>query len=500
MHLPKRYEAFQCGFYVRAVLCCVFAAAVFGTIFAVLIPPFQAPDEHVHWSAGVRRTLPAIVMGNTKTETCEYAFSLPDLFETNRIAFHPNEKIDGQQYRTLSKIKKVCSTSMLNYGYIGTYPGILLARLLTVGEGKSPTKAFQLFLLSRLLQGALVIFLIVRLWSFMRCSQQIIPGMLSLSVMILSPLFLQQSFAVSADGITFALSLSLLTFLLFMERVKFFDWLLLFYLAISVAMTKPPLLPMMPFFLFVGFLRFYLTQPSPSFGSMLRSHRFLLVVACTASATLAAIWMVLQDHTPPAHQMLGRDIDMKRQMLFILEHPWTVFKMLCDCCFQFLNIHSFTGPLGWLDAPLSRWTLRVLKRMLFISFCIDIFAALFVLRVAWTEHWRCWAQKGVLFILLSVSLFVTALCVPLTLYLTWSPVGAALIDGVQARYFFPVVLMVPLVFGSVFLPLHLRKSDAYETTLAVQSRWGALVASILVPALLVQLTTPLFLDLVSRWW
>ncbi len=500
MQLLKRYEVFLFSFYARAVLCCVFAAAVFGIILATLIPPFQAPDENVHWLAGVHRTLPSVLFGDSSNPSCEFAFGLPDHFETNRIAFHTHEKIHGQQYGTLSKIKKVCSASTLNYGYLGTYPGMLLARLLTVGEGGSPHKAFQMFMLSRLLQGALVLLLIVRLWHFMHRSQQMIPGMLSLSVAILSPLFLQQSFAVSADGITFALSVSLLCFLFFMERVTFFDWALLFYLALSVAATKPPLLPMIPSFLAIGFLRFWLTQPLQGIATAIRSKQFLLIITCIVTATAAALWMVMQDHTPPAHQMLGRDIDIKRQILFVLEHPWSVFKMLCNTCVQFLNIQSLTGPLGWLDAPLSGWTLRVLKRLLTIGFCIDVFAALFVLLAAPAESWRAWSQKCSLAVLLYVSLVVTALCVPLTLYLTWSPVGAALIDGVQARYFFPVALMVPFVSGALFLPLHLGKHDKFDATIVGQSRWGMLVASILFPVLLVQLMTPLVLDVLTRWW
>jgi uncharacterized membrane protein len=93
------------------------------------------------------------------------------------------------------------------------------------------------------------------------------------------------------------------------------------------------------------------------------------------------------------------------------------------------------------------------------------------------------------------SLFVTGLLVCLTLYLTWSSVGEHMIDGVQPRYFFPMLIAIPLLIGSL-LP---GKQYVVPAVIHYQGRVRIGLYALLM-FLLLSCFVQLVFDLVLRWW
>lgn len=96
---------------------------------------------------------------------------------------------------------------------------------------------------------------------------------------------------------------------------------------------------------------------------------------------------------------------------------------------------------------------------------------------------------------LVLALIGAAYLVALVLYLTWSPVGARNIDGLQGRYFLPMLLALPLVVGTLFTGGSCSIEGNYAPQ-KVASLGGGVVFGYLVALLL----CPLYLDLVYRWW
>ena len=467
------------------------AFVVFGVVASILIPPFQAPDENVHWLSGYNRTMTSL-FGDIASDHCSIANVLPGIFDTNRIAFKANQKIRGKNYNLLTQPTPECSNFTLGYGYIGTYPGLLLARLITADEATSGEKTFQVFLLSRIIQGLLIAVIALRLIVLVRKYSGYLPGLFTTFCIFISPLFIQQSFAVSADGITFALSLSLLIFFFYLKECRWFDWALLFFLAFSVGMTKPPLFGMIPILLLGGFIRSYGISFSKERNSKII---FLLAILCIFTALFASVWMTLLPHPTPPEQMLGRDLSIVRQLKFTLQNPFFVLRILFHTVFAYLNFFNLTGPLGWLDTPLSPWTLFKVRNLIVVGVFFD---SVYFFSIALSSEKKEWSRKFLCEKFLTgiggiIALFVTLLLVALTLYLTWSPVGASQIDGLQGRYLFPGLLGVPLLIGSL-VPL------THATTEIKRQNIIKVIFSLFFMILLLSMLTPFYLDMLRRWW
>ncbi len=462
---------------------CIVSFCLFGIMLSTLIPPFQVPDEPMHWIAGYSRTHSTVSPTNPK-EHCSFANALPDLFEVGRIAFYPSNKFDVTSIHNLSKMKEVCSEAYLNYGTATTYPGILLGRLFTLREETVPEKTFQVFMLGRLFQGGIVAFLLWRLVSTALRARGYMVGLLSTSVLMVSPLFIQQSFAISADGITFALSLSLLFFLFFMKDAKWFDWLVMLFLVTAVSATKPPLVLPIPVFLGVGLLRMR------GFGT--KSWRAWTVAASVALSILATLWVVGAQSQGNSEAVLKANQNVAGQIAYVKEHPVNVMVLVALHTGKYLRLSPLIGPLGWLDASLSPWTVAKYRHIVLMAIFLEILLASCLF---FSRERRLPTQSQLISAILLVGSQVgAALAVTFILYLTWTPPGASTVMGVQGRYFLPMLLTVPLVLGDLVSPAQNVES------VSVWSRRGFALGVILFSFLLLSFAFPLYLDLLRRWW
>lgn len=102
---------------------------------------------------------------------------------------------------------------------------------------------------------------------------------------------------------------------------------------------------------------------------------------------------------------------------------------------------QFIGRLGWLDVQLPPKLQTAWAIAIFISF---VGAVLGCSRGA-----RRWNPVDAIFVLTMILTTIIAICI--AFYLSWTPVGATMLGGVQGRYF---LLLVP------FLPLTLPRLNA----------------------------------------
>ncbi len=119
----------------------------------------------------------------------------------------------------------------------------------------------------------------------------------------------------------------------------------------------------------------------------------------------------------------------------LLRAPWRVVPV----AWTTLAVHGpdygrqFIGQLGWLDISLPGH-----YRLMAVA----------ALTLAGLSAWRAgqgyWSQRQAL--LLGLVVAAAALLMFAIQYLTWTPVGATLVEGVQGRYFLPLALILGVVF------------------------------------------------------
>ena len=166
-------------------------------------------------------------------------------------------------------------------------------------------------------------------------------------------------------------------------------------------------------------------------------HRLIAAAAVLASAVtwswIASTFALVQFGLP--------GVDAHGQVAFLLAHPARILSVALNTFrYQsYLYATSFIGNLGWLDVPLpSRYYLLA---SLFIGLAGVVTLVAMVSRAALrVDALRLSA------LILSLALLFGAL------YVSWTPVGNFIVDGIQGRYFIPLAFFVPCVFRPVPAP------------------------------------------------
>jgi hypothetical protein len=486
-------------FLFSALVLLIFAG---GVLVAFTLPPFQVPDEPVHWGVTIQRTekLGALI-GLTHSD-CSVTYALSNHFDTSRIAFDKSARMYHGKFQNLRSLQALCDAPHVSYGGVLTYPGLLLARLVVPNEHKRADRAISLFYLGRLLQGLL--FVSTLIWFVllpMRSGEYRGAAFITLAG-CLSPLLLQQAFGISADGVTLMLAVMLAGLLLYWDKLSRFEFGLIALLACVTGFTKPPLFPLVPLAIFGAVVQHF-NRSQFSWQEFKGQHRWRITLSLIVvlSSFVATLYSSLQDHSVPAHQIMGRNLDARAQLEFMTTAPAVALTALHEGLVTRLNFEALANNLGWLSLPLSRATNLAFQQVLVFAFEFE----LLLLIAAWLLRHREGAhtlpQRFLTALVLTAGLYVVAILTPLVMYLTWTEVGASAVQGLQGRYFFPALLVLPAMVAAGVGP---RQGISFVQVGAGRARyffWAlALLALpfLIFPALL--LLPQLYQDIMGRYW
>jgi uncharacterized membrane protein len=142
------------------------------------------------------------------------------------------------------------------------------------------------------------------------------------------------------------------------------------------------------------------------------------------------------------------DTDPSGQLYWMLDHPVAAVSVLAHSLVVEASslLDMFIGYLGWLDTPLPNIYLTAAAWGLLIAAVIS--AGRPTDRGGSQGGWR-----NVMALLTVAAAVVGGVCLLfLTQYLTWTPVGGGLVEGLQGRYFIPLALLAAPIFTSVPVP------------------------------------------------
>lgn len=262
-------------------------------------------------------------------------------------------------------------------------------------------------------------------------------GSLLILVLLSLPMTISLAASFNQDGMIIA-TCALVGALLTHDpaRRPAFRWLAAGLFAIVVC-SKPP----------YGLLMFCVALPV-----MQRQVWRRLVVAALFGIP-AIIWVAVMMHAsfvpqylppykagplwPGAPGRIFNGVDVMANARVLLAHPLQIvilpFRYIV-VWFQPL-LTEFVGNLGWLDVPVPLWLRNAWLAALLLACC--------QVPVAQREGARRWTPSDGIFTLLLLLASVIAVC--LSLYLSWTNVGATMLQGVQGRYFLPFVPFLPLL-------------------------------------------------------
>ena len=157
------------------------------------------------------------------------------------------------------------------------------------------------------------------------------------------------------------------------------------------------------------------------------------LLATAIAAAVAILWLRLGvaslfAGTPPAMRPFGA-----AQLRLLAHDPGRIVPVAWDTleAHGVDYLHQIAGVLGWLTLPIPTW--------LWLACGAAALAA-----TAFSTERRVAFPPGEI-MLASLALILASGAVFGALYLNWTPVGAARVEGVQGRYFLPILAFIPAV-------------------------------------------------------
>jgi Ca2+/Na+ antiporter len=477
--------------HARLYTALVASFCLLGLCLAFAQPVYSLPDEPAHWlTAHVR---------------LEHLFGRKGCVPTVLGTPCPKEHICS----TIPVLELTCANDIGLYGDALTYPGVLLSKLILPRQTESAIRQVQAIVLSRLLQGLIVILCLLRVGVLARKTGRF--GSITLAALTLSPLLAQQAFAVSSDGAQLAFGMCLFAAVMFWDVLTRLD-VVMFLLLGYPSTAKPTLLPLLVPAVCAGF---WLAQADQGHGLREIAHGFWRSLKPTrapvpqtlilwSALLLSLLTVAVSLSYDAAGQAVSTPAENASRIAHLNElraHPFKVFDLVNRLRYP-TQVRTWVSPLGWLDLNVSPALVNAFSRLFVLCSGLDL------LTLAWLGYRRraplqgTWRRLGSAlpgFLLGLLGALVNVLFINAVMYVLWTPLNAHRAWGVQYRYFFPASMVVVAVLFRT-LEVLLQRSTAPANELPQRAlRWFSVVAPCLVLVLSLPYVARLYVDLSVRY-
>ena len=241
----------------------------------------------------------------------------------------------------------------------------------------------------------------------------------------LLPITLQEATSLAPDALAISLCIFLTSYVCHLAyirktQLKTREIILLYSMALLVGFCKIVYLPL---------VLLYLIIPAERFGSKKQKWIHALVLA-TLLLMLNLNWLststgFLVEFNP--------GVNSAEQISYILHNPLCYVITL----FSTLNTHGSFYLTSMLGMNLGSFSFNLPNLFFFISYSL-----LVVLMIQRDEYLKIKPIDRAIFAAAFLAIFILIFT---SIYVQWTPAGASLVDGVQGRYFLPILLLIPIV-------------------------------------------------------
>jgi len=253
-------------------------------------------------------------------------------------------------------------------------------------------------------------------------SIRVIPRLKNVVMLLaLMPMSLHQAGSISADSLTNATAFLLLCYILYIKYkeesfVNRKNLIIIAILSMVLGLLKITYFPLS--------LAIFLI-PHTKYKTIKNYLIINTLIVCLATVS-AVLWMFVTKS-----MNIFFPVDTAVQLSNILQNPLDYGQLLVKNIFNYDNLYlQFIGILGWLSVPLPM--------VVYILY----FIALFVVAFAEGSKEREYTEGRILSIVLSIGTFIICyILIETSLYLNWPQTSPVIVEGVQGRYFIPIVLL-----------------------------------------------------------
>jgi uncharacterized membrane protein len=406
-------------------------AWIFGALYVLVTPPFQVPDEYMHFYRAYQVSTGRLIAyrGNNGVVGGDLPASLWEF--GNRVAgnlvFAPETKADVGEIWAARSIRLDQSVlRFYSFGNVSWYSpmnyapqAISVAAARMVGLG--PMGIFYAARFGNLLSWSLIVFAALRLipvlhWTLVLCA--------------MTPMCLAQASSISADAtvnaVCFLFVAVVVRSAMATGPVRWGELILVSIFGAAAGLVKTAYFPLTILFLLI---------PANRFASR-RWYWMAFAIFIVACVCTLGVW---SHFTFGAQSYSMEHVDPHRQLVYMVHHPMRMVQMELGMLAAVPFISSIIGQLGWHDIKLWLPCTLAYWGMLFWATWI-----------AGDEVHRWTARQRVILAIAVCGCWVAVFSL---IYLTFTVVGGSSINGLQGRYMVPATLP----FFLIFLPARKRE-------------------------------------------
>ena len=416
-----------------------------GLIYNFLVLPYMAPDERTHIDMTYRYSndmLGIPYTGNEVTLAKRVDDTKIELVENPTLSNYYivfNELLEGVQDDSLVITNTTANTYAPIFVYLPAVLGMTLARLLGFGS-------IAMLMLGRWCNLA---FFALCIWW---CMKKLPFGKLPLAIIALFPMTIQQCNSFSYDAVITSVMFLFSTYIICMtydeKPLKMSDVAIVSVLCALLVYGKSGV--------YLPLCLAALLIPTKKFGSLwkkLVSAGAFMGIALLSyinrnSGTVTQVLSTTAE-TSAVGATAGNAVAMGYTVGYFLQNPWKLIQMLANTVADKSEFYleSIVGQkMGWVEIEISR--------VVFVGFLILFLISM--LKVRGEKQYVTGGQKWWISIvcLLSVGMILMGML------LTWTPFGHVSVEGVQGRYFTPLLLLLSLLGRNQTILLNENKDRA----------------------------------------
>jgi len=419
---------------------------VFGMLMLIITPPFQGPDENVHFYRAAQIAKFDLTIDKDKDsgaiggdlDTSFWALTRA-LFDKPLLPFRPDNKISPDTILDANSIDYTNKDGFYDFGGTASNPPLVYlpsAAGITIGKTLhlSPLASFYLARLGGLLSWIAITYFAIK---------KIPSHKIALMIVNFLPMLVFQVSVVTADTLSFAL-LSL-----FVANIVYYrsqkedltakDWIKLIVLVILLSLSKRL------FFVFVPLL--LLIQPA---ANKFR-NRVVQLGIIAASVPISLAWGFAMEAQFGSKILVGGGADPEGQISFLKSDPLALKGIFEGTYLSSSSVNlfkSFIGVFGWVDTSMSIFVILFSALVTFLALSRGSVAETKEIEPTKTSLSNI---EKLLWLALAGTYFAA---VNLAIYIYYSPVKTPFVFGLQGRYFIPILIVTLLMF------LKARKHDS----------------------------------------
>lgn len=423
------------------------SAIFLGTLYMLVIPITRVPDEFNHFLRAYEISEGHLI-SKQDSETLHGGRELSTSFSDMQI----------NNYEQLGKVlmEKQAGTNQFYYfSNTSLYsPICYLPQTIGILLGKALNLPFTI----QAYMGRIVNFMVYL--AIMYLSIKYIPFKKNLILMVsLLPITIQESMSLSPDALTIAISIALISFVLYMKYSKKGEMnnkeiSLMIMLPLILALCKIVYVPL-------SLLLFLI--PKEKFGTLKRK-KLIIIFTIILAIVINLFWTSQVSKFLDAHI---NNSSSREQISYILHNPFEYAKI----CFRTLDKHAEFYIFGLMGKFLSYYDV-----ILYAPYIYASMALLCILLFGNSEKEKIFEIKSK--VLMGIIFSSIVVLILTSIYVQWTSLKYKYIDGVQGRYFIPIILLLGLILSNKKIKVNMDMSNKFILLFIGMENVMALIALI----------------------